>query len=156
MGQYRITRNIEASVVDQIVTALGVGGWNDIRVEKAFAKVYNGELPCIAINVIKRIPAIKEIGSKQTLKIFELEFRIFATSDGQRLDLSDFLQETIEQDFDYFSYTITGGVISAKVLNGRIIVRRFLSNKKELINTENLEKEDKFRHIISVEVFVTN
>ena len=51
---YRLSRNIEASLVDYITAELLADGWVGIRVEKVFAKVYKGELPCICINVSSR------------------------------------------------------------------------------------------------------
>jgi hypothetical protein len=48
------------------------------------------------------------------------------------------------------------GVVSTKVLSGRIIVLEITRNEKELVNTENLEKEDKYRHIISVRAYIAS
>jgi hypothetical protein len=151
---YRISRNIEASLVDRIVANLTADSWTGIRVEKSFAEVYKGTLPCIVVNALEIRPEKLEIGSKTNLKYFTINIRIFATSDGQRLDLSDWLLDELENDTDYYSYTITGGVVSAKVLTGRIILIRWFDNRKELVNTENLESADRYRHLISFEAIV--
>jgi len=151
---YRISRNIEASLIDRITTDLAADGWSGLRIEKSFAEVYKGTLPCICINALEIRPEKLEIGNKRNLKYFTVNIRIFATSDGQRLDLSDWLLDKLEDDTDYYSYTITGGVVSAKVLTGRIVITRFFDDRKELINTEILEKEDRYRHLLSFEVIV--
>jgi hypothetical protein len=151
---YRISRNLEASLIDRITANLATDGWTGIRIEKAFAEVYKGTLPCIVVNALEIRPEHLEVGSKTYLKYFTVNIRIFATSDGQRLDLSDWLLEKLEDDTDYYVYTITNGVVSGKVLTGRIVITRILDNRKELVNTEILEKEDRYRHLISFEAIV--
>lgn len=154
MGQYRLYRAIEASLIDQITSALASDGWS-VRTEKEFSEAWKGNLPCILIGVQENSPIKKEIGSKTYLKYITINFRIFATSDGQRLDLADWLFNEIEDDFDYYTYTITNGEISEKTLAGKIRITRILRDEKELQNTENLSVEDKYRHIIQAECLVT-
>jgi len=151
---YRISRNIEASLIDRITANLATDGWTGIRVEKSFAEVYKGTLPCIVVNALEIRPEHLEVGSKTYLKYFTVNIRIFATNDGQRLDLSDWLLDKLEDDTDYYAYTITGGIVSARVLTGRIVITRILDNRKELINTEILEKEDRYRSLLSFEAIV--
>lgn len=151
---YRISRNIEASLIDRITANLITDSWTGIRVEKSFAEVYKGTLPCIVVNALEIRPEHLEVGSKTYLKYFTVNIRIFATNDGQRLDLSDWLLDKLEDDTDYYAYTITGGIVSARVLTGRIVITRILDNRKELINTEILEKEDRYRSLLSFEAIV--
>ena len=151
---YRISRNLESSLIDRITSDLITDGWTGIRVEKAFAEAYKGALPCIVINVLEIRPQKLEVGSKTNLKYFVVYIRIFALNDGQRLDLSDWLFEKLEDDTDYYKYTITNGIVSGKILSGKIVITRWLENKKELTNTENLEKEDRYRSLLSFECIV--
>jgi len=151
---YRTSRNIEASLIDRITADLESDGWTGIRVEKSFAEVYKGTLPCICVNVLEIRPEKLEIGSKSNLKYFTVSIRIFATSDGSRLDLSDWMLDKFENDTDYYVYTITDGQVASKVLSGRIVLTRWLENRKELINTENLTKEDRYRHLLQWECIV--
>jgi hypothetical protein len=155
MGQYRQSRAIEASLIDWMTEELANANWT-VRVEKSFAEVYKGELPCICINVASVDPTRLEIGSKTNLKYYEIYIRIFAKSDGMRLDLADFITDLLEDDIDYYSYIITDGIITSKTLLGKIVVLNFLRNEKELSNTENLESEDKYRQLISFRCFVVD
>ena len=155
MGQYRQSRAIEASLIDWITEELANANWT-VRVEKSFSEVHEGTLPCICINVASVDPTRLEIGSKTNLKYYEIYIRIFAKSDGMRLDLSDFITDLLEDDIDYYSYIITNGVTTSKTLSGKIIVLNFLRNEKELTNTENLELEDKFRQLISIRVYIAD
>lgn len=148
---YRISRNLEASLIDFINDNLSDDGWQNIRVEKAFAEVYKGTLPCILINVLEIRPEKLEIGSKTNIKYFTVNIRIFATSDGQREDLSDWLFDLLEDDVDYYKYTVTSRQVSEKTFGGRIEILRFFENRKELTNTEALEAVDRYRHLLSFE-----
>jgi hypothetical protein len=151
---YRINRNIEASIIDQIIELLEDDGWTGIRVEKSFSEVYKGALPCICVNSIEIRPVKKEIGSKLHIKYFTINIRIFGTSDGNRLDLSDWLFDKLENDLNYYTYNITNGEVSEKNISGRIIITKWFENKKELTNTENLSKEDRYRHLLSFECYI--
>jgi hypothetical protein len=151
---YRISRNIEASLIDQITELLEEDGWQNIRVEKSFLEARNGTLPCICVNALEFRPVKKEIGSKLHIKYFTVNIRIFCKTDGSRLDLSDWLFDELENNLNYYSYNITDGEVSEKNLSGRIVVTRFFDNKKELTNTENLAKEDRYRHLLSFECYI--
>jgi hypothetical protein len=151
---YRQIRNCEASIIDWLTSALTTGGWTGIRVEKVFAEIYKGTLPAICIGLIETRPEKLEIGSKTNLKYYTINIRIFGTSDGIRCDLADFITDLLEDDINYYAYTITGGVVSAKVLTGRIVITRWFDNRKELVNTEVLESVDRYRHLLSFEIIV--
>ena len=152
----RVSRNIESSLIDFVAEQLSIDGWQDVRVEKKSANVYSGELPAILINVINIIPVRKEIGSYLTRKKYLVSLRIFANDDGQRLDLSDWLQDEIEPGIDYYAYTykLEGRkkIVDTKILSGRLYITRFLENKQELETVQNLAVEDKHRHLITVEM----
>lgn len=153
---YRESRNIEATLIDYITDELSEDGWTGVRVEKSFSEVYKKPLPCICINIIDIRPIKREIGSKEHIKYYTVNVRIFCTSDGNRLDLSDWLFEQLENDLDYYSYTITSGIITNKQKEGRLIITRWVNNSKELTNTENLEKEDRYRHLLSFECYIAD
>ena len=158
---YRISRNIEASLIDWLTTALTTAGYiPGTRVEKVFAEVYKGALPCICIEQNPEEDTLLEIGSKTWLKTFSISIRIFATSDGLRLDLKDLITDLLEDDIDYYPYTVVNGIVTVKGLpngtpTGKIKLLKITRNEKELVNTENLVKEDKYRHIISFNAVVS-
>jgi hypothetical protein len=153
---YRISRNLEASLIDRITADLVTDNWVGIYVEKSSVEIYGGHHPAILVNVQEIRPEKLEIGSKTNLKYFIVYIRIFAQNDGQRLDLSDWLLDKFEDDTNYYIYTITNGVVSSKILTGRIVITKILENRKELTNTEMLEKEDRYRHLLSFECIVAD
>ena len=148
---YRLTRNAEASFVDYITIELAADGWTGIRVEKSFAKVYEGALPCICINSPDRPLRRREIGGNSIFKELRMDIRIFTKSDGIRLDLADWIIEKIINGINYYEYTITGGAVSSKIPKGKITIPIVsdIENRKELVNVENLSQEDRYRHLIS-------
>jgi hypothetical protein len=153
MGQYRISRNCEGSIINWLEIKLEEDFWS-VRVEKAFSKIYDGTLPAMAVMVGPTTITRREIGGKTFLKVPEISIRIFATSDGQRLDLKDWLIDELENDIDYFTYSIEDGQAEQKLLAGKISIRQILRDDKELSNIENLNKVDKFRHIITFSAHV--
>lgn len=146
---YRLSRNCEASVIDKITADLTTDGWTGIYCEKVFAEIYEGHFPAILVNVSSRPDIRREVGSDTLSNYVNIEIRIFASSDGQRLDLADWILPKIMSGISYYTYTITNGVVSAKVLSGKISVLEITVNRKELANLEGLEKEDKYRHLLS-------
>jgi len=153
---YRISRNIEASLIDMITANLATDGWTGIYVLKGFPQDYKGKAPFIGVEALEIRPQKLEIGSKTNLKYFTVKIRIVAKNDGQRLDLSDWLFDELEDDVNYYDYTIASGVVSVKTLSGRIVITRWNENRKELQNTENLEAEDKYRQVFVFECIVAN
>jgi hypothetical protein len=150
MAQYRLSRNTEASVVDFITTQLCTDGWSGIRVEKGFSQAYGGTIPCITVDLFDRPDRRLELGGDKLSKFVIIELRVFATSDGNRQDLKDWLLDSVISGIPYYEYIITNGIVSEKILKGRINVIEITSNRKELVNLENLSKEDKFRHLLSL------
>jgi hypothetical protein len=147
---YRLSRNVEASVIDKITADLVTDGWTGIYCEKVFSEIYEGHFPAILVNVTDRPEKRLEVGSDGLSDFVNIEIRIFAENDGQKLDLADWILPKIMTGINYYTYNITGGIVSEKILAGRISVLEITANRKELANLEGLAKEDKYRHLISV------
>jgi hypothetical protein len=147
---YRNYRNLEATLVDYITYELANASppWI-VRVEKAFAEVYKGTTPCICVSMEESDAISREIGSKSYLENILVSIRIFAVNDGQRLDLASWMLSKIMPGLDYYTYTITSGVVSSKILAGRVIILDITSNRKELKNTDNLDIIDRYRHVLT-------
>ena len=116
MGEYRISRNCEASLIDFLVNKLEENHWTGISVVKAFQQVYDESLPVICINVGESEVFRREIGGRKFLENIEISIRFFCQNDGQRLDLKDFVIEQLQNDVDYFVYSIESGEAQQKRL----------------------------------------
>lgn len=148
MAHYRLQRNIEASLINYIKNNLTIDNWHCIRVEKSFANAYDGELPCIVVMAENRPYTRIEIGSKQIFQDVDISIRIFATNDGLRLDLSDWLLDKLLEQIDYYEYIVIGNDESSE-LSGKINIIGNINSKKELLNSESLSDYDKYRHIFT-------
>lgn len=149
---YKITRNIEASVVDYLTPLLAADNWN-CRVELDFGEAYKDPMPCIVIDADDNPDKRLEVGGNTLTHTFILELRIFATGNGQRKDLRDWLLEKIMLGVPYYTHTITNNV-AAKVLAGRLSIGKITANRKELANSEKQSKYDRYRHILSFNIRV--
>ncbi len=155
MGQYRISRCVEKSVINWLTIKLSEANWSNVRVEKNFIDADREPLPSICVGADLIAPETLEIGSKTRRKIFEVSIRLFATDDGMRLDISDYLLDELEDDIPYYTYTIVNNIPSG-VLSGKIIITEIVRHEKELTNTEGLEQTDKFRNITTFRCYVAN
>ena len=154
---YRNSRNLEASLIDFFTAELiaGPNPWVGVQCEKSL-KQAEIVLPTILIYVQDTDAQKKEIGSGTFLKFPTVVIRIYAKSDGQRLDLADWVLEQLEGTISYYTYTITSGVVSSKVLAGGISIVKIIRNDKELGNTDPalLASEDRYRHNLTFSCYV--
>lgn len=155
MGIYRLSRSLEASLVDAITTAANTS-WNGTRVIKNFTEVYDKKatMPAICITLAETENPHREVGSTEVLKNHIVNFRIFATDDGMRMDMADWLIDLLKVGFDYYTYTVAGGIVTTKTKAGYININRFTANQKEYLNLENIDVRDRYRHLITCEIRV--
>jgi len=154
MSIYRENRNLEASLIDYFRTALTTDGWNNVNLEKVFARVSEKNLPIILINAGNTTEHVrKEIGSKTWLNYYSVYIRIFANDDGQREDLTNWMTEKLEDDIDYYEYTITNNVAN-KTLKGKIAILKIIRNERDFVNTEITEKVDRYRQLITFQCLI--
>jgi len=152
MGLYRISRNIEASSIDYLKSNLQID-WNIDRVEKTFSRIYKIELPSVCIRVGETIHNKVQIGDDSTIRDVHVLINIFATSDGQRLDMKDYIIKKVKNGMDYYDYEIENGQVKNKTKNGRIKV---LTINETLVNfgidKNDLDIHDRYRHLIDLTI----
>jgi hypothetical protein len=152
--KYRESRNIEASVIDYLTEELVEDGWSGVSLYKVFAQVYKQSLPAILVNVNTTDTVKLEIGSRTHLNYYNIYLRIFGENDGNRLDLTDWLLHELERDIPYNEYTVEGGQVVSKQQNGMITILKISRNEREFINTEILDKEDRYRQLLVVQCYI--
>jgi len=158
MSVYRISRNLEASIIDFVKESLEASpySWEDINIIKGFNKVYELELPTVAIRAENTIYTKVEIGSNNFTRTVQVFVDIFADSDGLRLDLKDAIIEILKNGLVYYEYTITKGgkvATSSSQANGRIRIIKIDDTPLNFaIEKSKLETHDKFRHLLTLSV----
>jgi hypothetical protein len=152
MGTYRISRNLEASIIEFIRDEL-TGSWSDVNVEKTFSRVYEIDLPVILVRCGTATHEKAEIGENSTRRTSSILIDIFADHDGQRLDLKDWLISVVKDGFPYYEYEIVNGQIDSKTQTGKIRVQEITDNPIDFDTPkDNLEPHDRYRHLITLEV----
>ncbi len=158
MSVYRISRNIESSIIEFIQSELSSAGWTNITVEKTFSRIYG-----IPVETFQKQAAIcvrledtqhqqAEIGETSTNRFPLVLIDIFATSDGQRLDLKDFLVQIFKKGLPYFEYQTSGNTITSRIQNGRIRVTKIDDVPVSFgVDKSSLEVHDRYRHLLTLE-----
>jgi len=151
MGLYRVSRNLEASIIEFLRDEL-YGSWSNVKCEKTFSRVYDIDLPVILVRCGTTVHPRAQIGDNATMRTATILIDIFAENDGQRLDLKDWLIETIKNGCPYYEYEIVNGEIDDQTLNGKIQVREISDTPIDFdVPKNNLEPHDRYRHLISIE-----
>lgn len=149
---YRISRNLEASLIDYLKDELITAQWSNINVEKTFAKVYDLSLPTVCVRCGVASHDKVEIGGNATVRTAQILVDIFSTSDGQRLDLKDFLIEKIKIGLPYYEYIIVNGQVQSKTQNGRIRVITIDDTPIDFdVDKEKLDTHDRYRHLLTLD-----
>jgi|WetSurSiteA1Bulk_404760.scaffolds.fasta_scaffold72443_2 hypothetical protein len=146
------TRNIELSVIQHIEDAITTS-WTNIPVVKAFLQAYDYPVPVICVRMDSTDTFRLEIGDNALRQQHSFICDIFAKSDGQRLDLADFIVNTVKDGFIYNEYTKNSGDNQTLIAtpNGRIVFLKFMDNSRIDFGEDAVE-HDKFRHIIRFKV----
>lgn len=159
MVVYRTSRNIEASVIQYIEQELTSAGWTNIVVEKSFSRIYDIPVDtfemqgavCVRLENTDHQQA--EIGETSTRRLPFVLIDIFAASDGQRLDLKDFLVEILKRGLPYFEYEVSGNTVVSKIPNGRIRVTNIDDKPVNLgVDRALLSVHDRYRHLLTLEL----
>ena len=154
MGQYRISRNTEASIIQFLETELS-SSWSNVSVIKTYAELDKiGLSPGKAIVMVRcgdTIHTKAELGSGSTIREIHVLIDLFCTNDGQRLDLKDFLIKKLKHGIPYYEYTIAAGAIQSKTLNGRLTTLEMDESVLNFDTDKNeLEIQDRYRHLITL------
>ncbi len=148
---YRQSRNFEISTKDFIETEIA-SAFSNVNVYRGWAEVSGNNLPCITVRLGETEHPRVGVGSFATRREVTLLIDLFATDDGQRLDVKDFLISILKKSWDYEEYTVTGGS-SSSVVDGKIICVGISDTEVNLgTDKSQLDKVDRYRHLITLVV----
>ncbi len=154
MSNYRISRNIEASIIDQIKTELDSHfSTPTIEVEKSFARIYGMKLPSVCIRLGPTDYSWVEAGSNAVVRNPLIYVDIFGASLGQTLDIKDCLIDYVKNGFIYYNYEIENGIVKTKTQSGRIRVLRIDDVPVNFdTDKDKLDVHDRNRHLLTLTV----
>ena len=149
---YRQRRHIEFSTLDYFTTVINQD-WNDITVVKSFLDAYKSPLPVICISLTEPDSKRLQLGSNTLLTDYTIVFEIFATSNGQRLDLSEYLLDKIKDGWVYNTYILGSANTLEETAAGRVNMLTIIEDTA-IDFSEDVDKYDKYRWVIKVKVRV--
>ena len=159
MTIYGISRNIEVSFIEYLRDQLTAAGWMSIVVEKTFQLVYDipvdafSQSGAISVRIEDTAHLPLQIGDNSTRRLPFIFIDIFASSDGQRLDLKDFLVSILKNGFVLNEYTVDGETITSRVPSGRITVTHIEDTAVNFgVAKSALEVHDRYRHLLTLTV----
>lgn len=146
-------RCLELSLIDYLETSINAS-WTGITSVKSFTNAYKEPLPVVCIRLFDTDNDRKEIGATTLRQFFDIYIDLFATSDGQRIDLAYFIIDKLKDGCVYYDYAQSSGdpETLTKTANGRITVTRFNNDNKVDFGEEGVDKYDLHRHFISIQV----
>jgi hypothetical protein len=162
MGNYRESRNLESSTIEEVERILDENNYTKVDVVKTFKQAYSINLDpkeknaIICIRIGNTIHNGAEIGSTTTRRKPLIIIDIFGTSQGQVLDLKDLLIAKLKDGWDYVEYKTTGGIttdatVDARVTNGKIVVESISDTQVILAeDLASLAVHDRYRWRITL------
>lgn len=160
MLAWQTYRCIENSLKDFLTTKVSDDSVTDINGVAVPIRVGRKEdndwtLPCITFYLDNETAERAFVGSNQRLNSYLIIIDIFATNEGERLDLAQWLKDTINDGFRYYTYTPSASTpnVPTKVAGGLVNIN-FLTNSRVALG-QNVDKEDAHRHRISVTTWIS-
>lgn len=155
MPSFTRTRDVELSLLFYLESSVNAD-WSDITVVKTFKQVYSTtiDLPIICVHLAETNPINRqEIGSDTLEERFLLNIAIFSTSDGQRLDLADYITSKLSTGWTHYLHSHSSGSNTelSRVASGRDKVSAFITNEK-IDPTDTIDPKDRHRHNITIQV----
>jgi len=154
---YRCLENSLKDFLDQKITDDSVTDINGVNVPVRVGRKNddNWTLPCISLYVESETLERFEIGSNNRDDRQLIIIDIYATNEGERLDLAKWLSTTINNGWRYYSYTpnIATPESPDKVAGGLVNVD-FLTNTRVNLG-QNTDEIDAHRHRVTINVWIS-
>jgi len=148
MSTFTAPRNCELSTIYYLDTQI-TASWTGVTIVKSFLSAYDQTLPVVCIRMSDIITDRLEVGSTTLDNIYTFVIDIFATSDGQRIDLGDFIMEQLKAGWVYYTHSHPTGDNSTltRTASSRITVTEFVSNTRVDFG-DQAANPDRFRQSI--------
>jgi len=157
-GLYRNLENSVKDFLDEEVFEDNVTDKNNALVPVRIGRKNSNDwsLPCISVYLdAENSPTRLYVGSNLRDRKFLLIFDIYATEEGERLDLASWLTKKLENGFRYYEYTQDAGDPEnpTKTVNGLVNIDTFINNIRVKLG-DNVDSVDAHRHRISLTVWI--
>ncbi len=160
MLDWSLYRNLENSLKDFLDTEVTNDSVTDINGNAVPVRVGRKEddnwtLPCISLYFESETLPRLEIGSNNRDARELIILDIYATNEGERMDIAKWLTDTINDGWRYYSYlpNISTPETPNKTIGGWVSVN-FLTNTRVILG-QNIDELDAHRHRISISVWIS-
>lgn len=149
---FRQTRDVELSTIKYLSDSIAAS-WTGITVVKSFPQDASAALPVVAIYLTDIYPELREIGSTTLINDYQISIDIFAKSDGQRLDLADFILDKLRDPWTYYEVSHASGSTTLSYTSTAFGIRtvEYITNTKVDLG-EAVEPYERFRHSMTINV----
>jgi len=124
-------------------------------VAKSFKQVYakDVELPVVLVRLSDTASTRLQIGANTLDNRYLLIIDVFNTSDGMRLDLSDYLLGKLKDGWVHYDHSHASGGAGTldRSANGRDMVVDFLTNQR-IDFGDTVDTKDKYRQTLSLRI----
>jgi len=143
---------LDAQVITDSVTDIK---GNNISIRVGRKNDDNWTLPCISLFVESGTMERDEIGSNHRDERDLMVIDIYATDEGERLDLAKWLTDSINDGWTYYNYTYNSGNSELPIKTQAGLVHlNFLTNTRVQLG-QNVDVEDAHRHNVTINVWVS-
>lgn len=148
-------RNVELSTIYFLETQINAD-WTGISTIKAKKNGVAVDPPVVTVKVISVFPKLKEIGSRTLENTYNIVVDIYASSDGQKLDLAQYIESKIILDWTYYIHSQESGNpgVLNRVSNGKVSWQNFTQHTS-LDFVDTVDKADRFRYVLAFNVRVS-
>lgn len=156
-GLYRSLENSLKDFLDAEVTSDNV---TDIKGTKIPIRIgrkneNSWTLPCITLYFESETSPRGFIGSNERLDNELLILDIYATNEGERLDLAEWLKDSLNDGFRYYTYSVnSNNPESPTKIAGGLVNVNFLTNGRVNLG-QDVNEVDAHRHRITINVWIS-
>ena len=154
MSYYSKTRNTELSTLKFIEDNIAID-WPGVNIVKSWSQLEKKANPVICVELGDTDYTRDELGSTTYRDTYIITIDIFATSDAMRIDLSDWLMNTLNPGWTYYEVSQSSGSTRTLVYTdtGRVRIDMVQENTKVNLG-EMGDIKDKYRQNIIIAVTV--
>ena len=135
---------MELSTLYALRTAIDAT-WSNVTTVVGFTNAYKAALPVVSVELLDVDNRRKEVGNTTVWSEYTIVINIFASSDPQRLDLSQFILDTLASGWVYNTYAKATATTITGTAAGRAFILRYLIDRKVTLGMD-VDKYDLHRH----------
>lgn len=157
---FRITRNIEYSILDYLKEQLEKYNWNNVDVLFRNRRTPQTQLPYVAIKYSNTNHNWVQLGDNSSYRTFTIILDLYCESDGQREDLKDTIIDFIKHGFPvnqyekYYAENTNAKIALSHPIGKAVLQSPPLEEEIDLnLSKDQLAPADRYRHRITINCF---